>query len=297
MSEAAGAPRVGADEMRANSGAIALRIGVTLGSIGVDAAWWLESARRLDEAGYAGVWCWDHFVSRGNRMVPMLEQWTTLAAAAVATRRIGIGSFVTNVMNRHPALLARMAGTVQAISGGRLTVGIGIGGHPAEHRAYGIDFPEVGERAARLEEAIAVIRALWTGAPVTRPSTFYPLEDALALPVPVPHPRILVGAGTPAGVRLAARAGDGWAAESDTFESLRDRYLEALAQAGRSRDDVSILVGFGSGRSGVDLLAHSPWIEAPAETAARWAAAGADEVTITARTTADVDRLVAIAGR
>ncbi|MBI2762747.1 MAG: LLM class flavin-dependent oxidoreductase [Chloroflexi bacterium] len=297
MSEAAGMGRASADELRAGSGSGGLPIGVTLGSIGVDAAWWLDSARRLDEAGYAGVWCWDHFVSRGNRTVPTLEQWTTLAATAAATRRIGIGSFVTNVMNRHPALLARMAGTVQAISGGRLTLGIGIGGHPAEHRAYGIDFPEVAERAARLEEAIAVIRALWAGAPVTRPSPFYPLHDALALPVPVPRPRILVGAGTPAGVRLAARAGDGWAVESDTFEALRERYFEALAGAGRSREDVTILVGFGSGRSGVDLLTDSPWIEAPAETAARWAAAGADEVTVTARTTADVDRLVAIAGR
>lgn len=274
-----------------------LPIGVTLGSIGMDAAWWLESARRLDEAGYAGVWCWDHFIGRGDRTVPVLEQWTTLAAAAAVTRRIGIGSFVTNVMNRHPAVLARMAGTVQAISGGRLTLGIGIGGHPREHLAYGIDFPEAAERAKRLEEAIGLIRALWSGGPVTLPGPYYPVTDAVAFPRPESRPTILVGASTPAGVRLAARAGDGWAAEEKDYERLAGRYLEALAAAGRSRGDIRIVVGFGGGRSGVDALTNSPWIEAPAETAARWAAAGADEVTLTARTTADVDRLVELAGR
>ncbi len=274
-----------------------LPIGVTLGSMGVDAAWWLESARRLDGAGYAGVWCWDHFIGKGDRTVPVLEQWATLAATAAVTPRIGIGSFVTNVMNHHPAVLARMAGTVQAISGGRLTLGIGIGGHPREHRAYGIDFPAAAERAARLEEAIGLIRSLWSGGPVTSPGPYYPVEDAVAYPRPEPPPPILVGASTVAGVRLAARAADGWAAEAEDFEALGARYLEALADAGRSRADVRIVVGFGRGRSGVDVLAGSPWIEAPAETAARWAEAGADEVALTARTTADVDRLIDVAGR
>jgi alkanesulfonate monooxygenase SsuD/methylene tetrahydromethanopterin reductase-like flavin-dependent oxidoreductase (luciferase family) len=275
----------------------ALPIGVAIGSVGADAAWWLESARRLDEAGYAGAWCWDHVMGKGDPTVPVVEQWTTLAAAAAVTRRIGIGSWVANVMNRHPSVLARMAGTVQAIGGGRLTLGIGIGGFPREHRAYGIDFPAAAERAARLEEAIAVIRALWTGGPVTRPSPFYPLEAAVAFPRPEPAPPILVGAGTPAGVRLAARAGDGWAAESDTFERLRDPFLAALAAEGRARPAVRVVVGFGGGRTGVDALTRSPWIEAPAETAARWTELGADEIVLTARTTADVDRLVDAATR
>ena len=274
-----------------------LRIGVVPGSIGIDAAWWLASARRLEAAGYDGLWCWDHFMGKGDRAVPVLEQWTMLAAAATATSTIGIGSFVANVMNRHPAVLARMAATVQAVSDGRLTLGIGIGGHPREHHAYGIDFPEPAKRAARLEEAIAVIRALWTGGPVTRPSRFYPLDEAVAFPRPEPPPAILVGAGTPAGVRLAARIGDGWAAESDTFEALHPRYLEALAAEGRSRDTVRIVLGFGGGKTGVDALDGSPWIEARAETAARWAAIGVDEVLLTARTTADIDRLVDVAGR
>lgn len=269
-----------------------LPIGVALGSIGATAAWWLESAVRLEAAGYRAVWSWDHFVGGGDRTVPVLEQWTILAAAAGATRRVGLGTFVTNVMNRHPAVVARMAATLQAASGGRFTLGIGIGGNAAEHRAYGIDFPEKPERADRLEEAIAVIRALWSGGPVTRPSRFYPLVEAHSFPVPEPAPRILVGAASPRGLRIAARSADGWAAEIDDFERLLPTYIEALAAEGKTRADAWIAVGFGSGKSGLDALAGSPWIEAPRETWARYAEKGADEAIVPARTTNDVEALV-----
>ena len=274
-----------------------LPIGVTLGSIGATASWWLDSARRLDAAGYLGLWCWDHFVGRGDRTVPVVEQWTILAAAAGATSRIGLGTFITNVMNRHPTVLARMAQTLQDASGGRFTLGIGVGGAPAEHRAYGIDFPDVPERAARLEEAINVIRALWTGGPVTRPSPYYPLADAYAAPAPTPAPRILVGASSPAGLRIAARVGDGWAAEIDDFERLVPVYREALAAEGRSFDDAHVVLGFGGGKSGQDALGGSPWVEAPRETWARYASLGADEAIVTARTSNDVDALVAAVDR
>jgi len=258
----------------------------------VSADWWVRSAERLDAAGYAAVWSWDHFVGKGDRTVPVVEQWTILSAAAGATSRIGLGTFVTNVMNRHPAVVARMASTLNAASGDRLTLGIGIGGNKAEHAAYGIDFPDVSERADRLEDAIQVIRALWSGGPVTRESRFYPLADAHAFPVPDPAPRILVGAASPRGLRIAASVGDGWAAEIDDFERLHSTYLDALAANGRSRKDAWIACGFGQGRSGQDALAGSPWIEAPRETWARWSDAGIDEAILTARTPNDIDALV-----
>ena len=166
------------------------------------------------------------------------------------------------------------------------------GGNAAEHRAYGIDFPEIGERAARLEEAVGVIKALWTGGPVSRPSPFYPLESAHAFPVPDPAPRVLIGAASPRGLRIAAQGADGWAAEIGDFERLLPVYLEALATAGRSRSDAWIAVGFGAGKSGQDALGGSPWVEQPQETWARYAAAGVDEAIVTARTTNDVDALV-----
>jgi alkanesulfonate monooxygenase SsuD/methylene tetrahydromethanopterin reductase-like flavin-dependent oxidoreductase (luciferase family) len=268
------------------------QIGVAIGTIGATPEWWLESARRLEAAGYRAVWAWDHFVGGGDKTVPVVEQWTILAAAAGATNRIRIGSFISNVMNRHPAVVARMASTLQAASGGRLTLGIGIGGNAAEHRAYGIDFPDVPERADRLEEAIEVIKVLWTGGPVTRPSPHYPLVEAHAFPVPDPAPRILVGAASPRGLRIAAKGADGWAAEIDDFERLLPTYLEALAATGKTRQDAWVAVGFGSGKSGKDALAGSPWVEAPREAWERYADAGADEVVVPARTAADIDALV-----
>src|SRR3954466_10259292 len=129
-----------------------LPIGVSIRTIRAEPGWWLESARRLDAAGYAGVWAWDHFVGQGDRTVPVVECWTILAMTAGATKRLTVGSFVVNVMNRHPAVLARMASTLQVASGGRLILGMGIGGAPKEHAAYGIEFPDVRERVARLEE-------------------------------------------------------------------------------------------------------------------------------------------------
>jgi alkanesulfonate monooxygenase SsuD/methylene tetrahydromethanopterin reductase-like flavin-dependent oxidoreductase (luciferase family) len=275
----------------------ALPIGITLRSIRAEPLWWLESARRLDAAGYAGVWSWDHFMGRGDLTVPVVESWTILSMAAAQTSQVTIAPFVINVMNRHPAVLARMASTLQIASGGRLILGIGIGGHPKEHAAYGIDFPPPPERVARLEEAVAVMRALWTGGPVTRESPFYPLTEAYARPVPTPPPPIVVGGETPAGARLAARIGDGWSTFDDTFEKHLPLYLEALEAAGRKRSDQRVYVGFQGDWLGDEDIAGSPWVQAPRETWERWHAAGADGAVVLARTTEDVDALVAATDR
>ena len=274
-----------------------LPIGVTLRSIRAEPVWWLESARRLDAAGYAGVWSWDHFMGRGDVTVPVVEGWTILAMAAASTSGLTVGTFVVNVMNRHPAVLARMASTLQIASGGRLILGIGIGGHPKEHAAYGMAFPEAKERAARLEEAIAVLRALWTGGPVTRPSPFYPLEEAVGFPVPTPPPPIIIGGETPAGARLAGRIGDGWSAFDDNFEQNLPLYLEALAAAGRRREDQRVLVGFQGDWLGDADLHESEWVREPGAAWERWREKGADGVIVLARTTSDVDALVDAAGR
>jgi alkanesulfonate monooxygenase SsuD/methylene tetrahydromethanopterin reductase-like flavin-dependent oxidoreductase (luciferase family) len=269
-----------------------LPIGVSIRTIRAEPAWWLESARRLDEAGYAGVWAWDHFMGRGDVTVPVVEGPTILAMAAGATRRLTVGTFVANVMNRHPAILARMASTLQIASSGRFVLGIGIGGHPKEHAAYGIPFPEPKERVAHLEEAVAVIRALWTGGPVTRPSPFYPLADAVAFPVPDPAPRIIVGGETPAGARLAARIGDGWSTFDDNFETNLPLYLETLETAGRRRADQHVIVGFQDDWLGDAEIAESEWIREPRAAWERWHEKGADGTIVLARTTADIDALV-----
>lgn len=204
-------------------------------------------------------------------------------------------TFVANVMNRHPAVLARMAATLQEATGGRLTLGIGIGGHPAEHEAYGIQFPDAPERVARLEDAVAVLRALWTGGPVTLPSPFHPLHGAHAFPVPLPPPPIVVGADSRRGAELAARVGDGWTTPAPALAQHLPAYLDALAVAGKERAAQRVLAAFDLPRRA--SLAGSPWVEDPAGTAARWVSEGADGAVLTANTTADVDVLVAAAGR
>ncbi|MGP1674399.1 MAG: LLM class flavin-dependent oxidoreductase [Candidatus Limnocylindrales bacterium] len=272
--------------------ATGLPIGVCLRAIRAEPGWWLESARRLDAAGFAGLWCWDHFMGRGDLTVPVVESWTTIAMAAAQTRHATVGTFVMNVMNRHPALVARMASTLHIASGGRLVLGIGIGGAPKEHEAYGIDFPAAPERVARLEEAVAVIRALWTGGPVTRDSPYYPLRDAVAFPVPDPAPRIVIGGETAAGARLAGRIGDGWSAFDDNFEQNLPLYLDSLAASGRRREDQSVLVGFQGDWLAEGSIRDSPWITAPRDTWARWQGVGADGAIVLARSTDDVDALV-----
>ena len=274
-----------------------LPIGVCLRAIRAEPGWWLESAVRLDAAGYSGIWCWDHFMGRGDKTVPVVEAWTVLSMAAARTTRVTVAPFVLNVMNRHPALVARMASTLHVASGGRLVLGIGIGGAPAEHAAYGMDFPEAPERVQRLEEAVAVIRALWTGGPITRDSPFYPLREAYAHPVPDPAPRIIIGGETPAGARLAARIGDGWSTFDDNFEANLPRYLEALEGAGRRREDQTVLVGFQGDWLGEEAFRDTPWWSAPRETWQRWHEAGADGAIVLARTTADIDDLVAAVER
>jgi alkanesulfonate monooxygenase SsuD/methylene tetrahydromethanopterin reductase-like flavin-dependent oxidoreductase (luciferase family) len=219
-----------------------LRIGINPTSIGVTPAWWLDAARDAEASGLAGVWIWDHFMSRGRKTDPVLECWSMLAAASVATSRIRLGSFVTNVMNRHPAVLARIVSTVSELSGGRVDLGIGAGGNPAEHEAYGIEFPAPEVRGRRLEDAVAVVRALLAGGPADHEGPFYALREAYAFPVPDPAPRIVVAGASPAGARRAARLGDAWTCRADDVERLRPAFEMAAVAAGRDPASIPLIV-------------------------------------------------------
>jgi alkanesulfonate monooxygenase SsuD/methylene tetrahydromethanopterin reductase-like flavin-dependent oxidoreductase (luciferase family) len=254
-------------------------IGLNLTSIGVSSAWWLESARRAEQAGFSAVWCWDHFMSRGrDKSRPVLECWTTLTAAAAATHRIRVGSFVTNVMNRHPAVLARMVATLSEQSGGRVEVGLGVGGYEVEMDAYGVDFPEPAERSQRLAEATEVLRRLWTGGPVDFEGHHFQLRQAWAYPAPSPAPRIVVGGEKPAGARLAARTGDAWTTNAADYERLLPIHLEELERHGRRRADVAHLLAVDLDRDRVP--AEQPLLADMAGFAAEWEARGADELVV-----------------
>lgn len=181
-----------------------------------DVAWddlvgtWQEA----EALGFDSAWVYDHFIPIfGNQGGPCLEGWTMLAALAQATRRMRIGVLVTGNTYRNPALLAKMATTVDHISHGRLMLGIGAGWFERDHTAYGFPFGSPHERARKLAEALEVITRLWGTDHPSYAGKYYTLDKAPFAPANVqkPHPPIVIGGqGEQWIVPLVARYGDGW---------------------------------------------------------------------------------------
>lgn len=153
------------------------------------------------DSNFDSLWLMDHFVT-GFGMAfgsegPCLEGWTALAALAQATSRVRLGIMVTGNTYRHPAVLAKQATTVDHISGGRLELGIGAAWHAYEHEAFAIPFYSAKERAERLEEAVHLIKLLWTQPLPKLDGKYYQLNAPPYNPpnVQQPHPPILVGGG------------------------------------------------------------------------------------------------------
>ncbi len=270
-------------------------IGLNPTTINVSSEWWLQAARDAEAVGFKGVWSWDHFVSRGHKSDPVLECWTTLTAAAAVTSTIHVGSFINNVVNRHPAVLARMLATIWDQSGGRVEVGIGVGGSGPELPSYGIELPEPKIRSAMLEEAVAIIRLLWSGGPVSYDGRFFQLNDAYASPAPKPPPRIIVGGEKPAGARLAARVGDGWTTNAADYATLLPIHLEELAAHGRTRADIAHVVAVSLAK---DVpLDQQPLVADMATFLGEWHSRGADEVVVSWVKPADLPALLDAAAR
>ena len=172
--------------------------------------------KAADDAGFDQLWNSDHLAktpSSGDPTGPILDGWMALAAMAEATKRIRVGVLVTGNLYRHPALLAKMAVTVDHVSNGRLEVGLGTAWNQDEFTRLGMPFAEPPERARRLDEACRVLTALWTQERATYSGRFYQLKDAIAEPKPVqkPHPPIVIGGRGPlVTMRAAARHAQGW---------------------------------------------------------------------------------------
>jgi F420-dependent oxidoreductase-like protein len=171
-----------------------------------------EFWRAADELGFHSVANYDHFYGLVDNAGPTLEGWTSLAAMATIVQRARISCMVTGVTYRNPAVLAKMAVTVDHISGGRLDFGLGAGWHEAEHRGYGIEFPSAGTRVAMLDEALTIIKRMWTEESVTFQGKHYSVHDALCEPKPLqqPRPPIVIGGEKPKMLRVVARHADEW---------------------------------------------------------------------------------------
>ena len=134
--------------------------------------------KRAEDLGYDVAWTYDHFTAvMMDPFDPCLEAWSCLAALATQTSKIRIGALVTGNTYRHPAILAKIATTVDVISGGRLEFGIGTGWYEPEHERIGLELGSGRERCARLDEALTVIRALWTERYTSPEGKSYRLKD------------------------------------------------------------------------------------------------------------------------
>ncbi|MDZ7733724.1 MAG: TIGR03560 family F420-dependent LLM class oxidoreductase [Acidimicrobiia bacterium] len=171
----------------------------------------LETAQHVEAAGWDGIYVADHFMSGfGDETAPHLECWSMLAGLAAAVPRLRLGPLVTSNTYRHPAVLANIASTVDAISGGRVVLGLGAGWQENEHRAYGIDLPPVGERFDRLEEACEIVTRLLRDERTTFEGEHYTLRDAPLAPKPTDMPLLIGGGGEKRTLRIAARYADEW---------------------------------------------------------------------------------------
>lgn len=231
-----------------------------------------ELWRIADDAGFDHCWNMDHFASLGaDQTLDIFEAWTLLAAMAEVTRTTRIGCMVSGNTYRHPGVLAKMAVTVDHLSGGRLEFGLGAAWAEVEHTMLGLQFGTVGERMDRFEEALKVIRSLWTEPTTTFEGKHYRLDGAVGEPKPVqkPYPPIWIGGiGRKRTLRLVAEHADVWNtpnSDPDEFVEL-SRILEEHCEAvGRDPAEVRRTVQIRLGAVTDDSL---PEIEALARVGA-----------------------------
>lgn len=256
-----------------------------------------ELARHAEATGFDGIWFADHFMPDAKNVdVPWAEAWTTIAALAREVPRVRLGTLVTGNTYRHPAVLAKMAATLDHISEGRLVLGLGAGWQENEHKAYGIPFYTVGERLARLDEACQVIRALFADGHASFSGRHYQLADAALVPKPVqtPLPLLVGGGGEKVTLRIAARWADEWNVWGDVATlqhkmSVLDRHCADVgrdpAEIQRSAvallflsDDADFVAGVKKGATGRPVIAGNT---AEVTSIVRaYAEAGVDELVI-----------------
>jgi len=207
----------------------------------------VELAGAAEKAGFDLVTVMDHFYqigTIGREEEPMLEAYTTLGALAARTNRVLLGTLVTGVTYRNPAMLAKIVTTLDVISGGRAVLGIGAAWNESEHAGYGFEFPPIGRREDRLEEALTIAKAMFTEERPSFEGTYYRIDRAFNRPRPIRPggPKILVGGGgEKRTLRLAARFADitNWFGDlEEASGKLRvlDRHCEAVG-----RDPAEIL--------------------------------------------------------
>ena len=227
-----------------------VRFGAQLWSQATDWPGLRDAALAAEAAGWDSVWTWDHLQAIfGPWEQPILEGWTTLAALAPITQRVRLGLMVGANTFRNPGHTAKLATTLDHLSGGRAVLGIGAAWVEREHEAFGIDFGSgFGERLDRLDESVMLMRRLLDGERFSHEGRFYAMHDALLTPRPIQaHLPILVGGSGPRKtLRTVARRADAWNT-AGTVEEVRvrlDILAEHCADVGRDIATIEKTVSF-----------------------------------------------------
>ena len=268
-----------------------MRLGIQLPEVEREVRWpeYLALARAAEAAGFDSIWLGDHLLYRGDggpERGPW-EAWTLLAALAAATERVRLGPLVACVGFHPPGLIAKMAATIDEVSGGRFVLGLGAGWNEQEFSAFGIPYDR---RVSRFEEAFAIVRGLLAGERVTLAGRFWQADDAVLLPRPARRTPLMIGSNGPRVLGIALPHVDAWNTwytdfgnTAEGFAALNERISTAAREAGRAPEEIerSACVLVALDRSSNEREIDVPPLEgSPERIAARLrelAEAGADE--------------------
>ncbi len=223
-----------------------LRFGIQIGNyFGFDYDTIKEIALTAEKTGYDSLWISDHFfIDKDPETTSCLEAWTVLSALAPITKKLRLGTLVTCNGFRYPAVLAKIAATLDLISNGRLEFGIGAGWKKNEHENYGIPFPGLRERMERLEEAVQIIKKMWTEPNASFDGVHYQIKDAFSSPKPLQQlpPIFIAGRGEKRTLRIVAKHGDYCNFLSSVTSEEAARLLGVLKEhcrvVGRNYDEI-----------------------------------------------------------
>ncbi|HZQ48784.1 MAG TPA: LLM class F420-dependent oxidoreductase [Candidatus Dormibacteraeota bacterium] len=232
----------------------------------------VEQAKAAEAAGFDMVTVMDHLYQIGGvgpETAPMLEAYTTLSAIAANTSRVKLGTLVTGVTYRNPALLVKEVTTLDVVSKGRAIFGIGAAWNESEHQGYGFEFPPIAERMERLDEAVTIAKLMFTEERPSFTGKHYHIDRALNSPRPVQPggPKILIGGGGERKtLRILARRGDighWFGGDLDDLKRKKGVFEEHCAAIGRNPADVLLTLGIGiilvdHERDGAAIMEHIP---------------------------------------
>ena len=222
--------------------------GVQIACAGMNWPECLDISQAAEELGYESVWVPDHYVSTPDGLEPdvqddLIEGWAALGAIAQATKRIRLGPLVASCTFRNPGILAKMAASLDHISGGRIELGMGAGWYEFEHTSLDIAYPPLGQRLRQLAEAVQIVKALWSQEVVDFQGEFYSLTGAVSMPKPLqqPAPPITIGAsGEKVALRNVARFADHWNTycPPDQFAHKAEVLDRHCNEVGRSPEEI-----------------------------------------------------------